>query len=526
MLYNKDKVGSNTVKKINYQDIFYWGIFLVISAVMCVALFGTLGSSDVIFTDEGTHAVNAYEMARKGNWWINTLRYEVDYYNEKPPLMLWLIIFGYKLFGYTPFGLRFFSALSGLIIYILVFSFLYKNRGKVQAIGFAAFLPACTRFFTYHMFRAGDMDAVYTLLFLIAVLALYRSVEKINYLFLYGLALGLAFLCKGSHFVTILGVGVLFSWQIIRRFGWKKTAVCYLGSFITAVAAVLPWAVVRFRFDGLAFFSNLFFKETISRVKGSYEDAGESYFEYIYQMLGDAVCVIAVLLIFLAVVVKIVDEYKKREDIRESRYSPVQFLLTPYINLISTWFIVVIGCYSIAKAGSSWYIYSAYIPLLMLGAEALAYLVREVGRNKGYISKFIFIISIFSSIMISVNMISAYPWKGTGGSPKTGLDHTLRGLAAESEEGVFDQRVMYIENSHNAAFESSRWEHDYMFYAMAALDVLCVDGGVDAFLGTDDMEALLILDKQLWEEYAPVLTGYVILYDSDFLVFSKHKYGE
>ena len=85
---------------------------------------------------------------------------------------------------------------------------------------------------------------------------------------------------------------------------------------------------------------------------------------------------------------------------------------------------------------------------------------------------------------------------------------------------------MYIENSCNVTFERNRWEHNYMFYAVTILDAICKDGGVDAFLETDDKDAILVLDKRLWDEYAPVLTGYVILEDNDYLVFSKAKYGE
>ena len=54
----------------------------------------------------------------------------------------------------------------------------------------------------------------------------------------------------------------------------------------------------------------------------------------------------------------------------------------------------------------------------------------------------------------------------------------------------------------------------------------CMDGGAPEFLVTDDMDAVLIIDKSLWDQYSDVLTGYVILQDNNYLIFSKHKYGE
>ena len=150
-----------------YLTYLYWITVLFFFILMIFALFAKLGSVDVNWTDEATHAVNAYEMIQNDNLWINTLLYEIDYYNTKPPLMLWLIILGYKIFGYTPLGLRFFSALSGMMMYLISFFWIYRVRGKAQSILFASFFPACNILFNFHMLRAGDMDSVYTLFFFI-----------------------------------------------------------------------------------------------------------------------------------------------------------------------------------------------------------------------------------------------------------------------------------------------------------------------------------------------------------------------
>ena len=513
--------------KIKWQGILYWGLFLLLSTVMCIALFGTLGIYEVNPTDEATHGVNAYEMIKNGNLWINTLRYEVDYYNTKPPLMLWLIILGYKLFGYTPLGMRFFSAAAGLMIYVLAFWFIYKVRGKMQAILFSAFLPACTALFNFHMFRSGDMDSVYTLCFFIAIIAIYNALKNITFLILYGIMLGLGFMCKATHAITFAAVGILFIPYIGKRFGWAKTVSFYLLSYLAALAVILPWAIVRVRFDGTAFFRDILFSETMGRVKGSASNSVRDYFDYTMQLLGEPICFAIILVIVIAVSIKLL-EYRRgnKARTREGIRKPfLDALPEPYIYLLSAWFIVVVGAYSIAKAGLGWYIYAAYIPLIMLGAEALTYLTGKLAAYRKSMGKAMIAVFVLFSIILSINMIRKYPWSGSGGSPRIGFYDTVKGLN-HSEDGTFSGRAAYIENGFNLSFEQNRWEHDYMFYAVTTLDVRCMDGGAPAFLETDDREAILLLDKTLWEEYAPVLTGYVILEDSGFLVFSKDKYGE
>ena len=506
--------------KINYQNILYWVLFLFLSTIMIIALFGLLGVYEVCPTDEATHGVNAYEMIQNGNLWINTLRYQVDYYNTKPPLMLWLIILGYRLFGYTPLGMRFFSAVAGLLIYLLTFFFVYKIRGKLQAIIFSAFLPACTWLFNFHMFRSGDMDSVYTLIFLIAVIALYEAQNKLSYLYLYGIALGLAFMCKGTHVITILGVGLLFAPFLYHKWGVAKTVLCYFISYTASILVICPWAIVRFRFDGTVFFSNLIFGETLGRVQGSISSTERSYFGYIIQLLREPICLVSMLLIFIAIII-----YTFRSlRINNEKKSPKISLESSYFYLIAAWFIVVIGIYSITKSGLEWYIYSAYIPLILMGSEALSYLIRKINLYSQYIGIAMLAVLLAFSTLISINSIQKYPWKGDGGSPRIGFYHTLL-RARDFTDELFSTRTAYIENNYNISFAPNYWEHDYMFYAVTTLDVICKDGGVSAFLETDDMEAILFLSKDLWDEYAPVLTGYVILEDSGYLVFSKDRYG-
>ena len=70
--------------------------------------------------------------------------------------------------------------------------------------------------------------------------------------------------------------------------------------------------------------------------------------------------------------------------------------------------------------------------------------------------------------------------------------------------------------------ESDHWDPEYVAPAEMYADLVPVDGTVDNFLS--DPESILILDKDLWDEYSSVLTGHVILYDNSYLIFSNEMY--
>ena len=66
------------------------------------------------------------------------------------------------------------------------------------------------------------------------------------------------------------------------------------------------------------------------------------------------------------------------------------------------------------------------------------------------------------------------------------------------------------------------WEPEYVAPAEMYLDVIPVDGTVEDFL--NDPDSILFIDKRRWDEFAPSLTGHVILWDDSYIVFSNDMY--
>lgn len=61
----------------------------LLTAFFC---FWRLGADTILGFDEGRHAVNALEMYRNKDWIISTYNGEIDYFNLKLPLSMYMII--------------------------------------------------------------------------------------------------------------------------------------------------------------------------------------------------------------------------------------------------------------------------------------------------------------------------------------------------------------------------------------------------------------------------------------------------
>jgi len=75
---------------------------LWIAVVAALVFFTNLGAAALWDEDEPLYATCAREMLQRGDWVVPTYNGEV--FPEKPPLMFWLMILGFKMFGITPIG--------------------------------------------------------------------------------------------------------------------------------------------------------------------------------------------------------------------------------------------------------------------------------------------------------------------------------------------------------------------------------------------------------------------------------------
>jgi len=77
-----------------------------------VIFFTNLGATGLWDKDETLYASCAREMYQTGNWVVPTFNGEL--FPDKPPLMYWLMMSGYRLFGINEIAVRFWSAVLGV----------------------------------------------------------------------------------------------------------------------------------------------------------------------------------------------------------------------------------------------------------------------------------------------------------------------------------------------------------------------------------------------------------------------------
>ena len=82
---------------------------------MLALLLLFFGNGSLLVTDsvESNYALTAKEMVLSGDW-LSPQIYG-NYWYDKPIMFYWLTALGFKLFGFTEFGARFFPALFGLL---------------------------------------------------------------------------------------------------------------------------------------------------------------------------------------------------------------------------------------------------------------------------------------------------------------------------------------------------------------------------------------------------------------------------
>jgi 4-amino-4-deoxy-L-arabinose transferase-like glycosyltransferase len=131
---------------------------LWIAAAAAVICFTTLGSAALWDEDEPLYATCAWEMLQRGDWVVPY--YNGEMFPDKPPLMFWMMIAGYEVFGRTEFAVRFWSALLGVGTGLLTY---HLGRLLFRAeVGLWAGLVVCSSLIFTISARAATVDSALT----------------------------------------------------------------------------------------------------------------------------------------------------------------------------------------------------------------------------------------------------------------------------------------------------------------------------------------------------------------------------
>jgi len=348
-------------RKFNF---IYFFLALILLSIAFYNIFFNLGKFPIYSWDEARHGVNAYEMLRQGNFIVNTYRYKMDYWNLKPPLSYWAIMAGYKIAGFNALGLRLISGICALLTIVIVAIFAKKTFGNLASLISMLTLTTSTQFLINHSARTGDADSLFVFLFTAAVLSLLLSVKNDKWLYVSGLAFSLAFLTKSWHagnIAIIIGLYLLLTGKY-KTLSFKK----WISLCLCMMVPILIWAVMRYQYDGFAFFKNMVSYDLLHRstvaIEGHIGD--ESYY-------GIILCHFYFL--WLVLLLGMILFYNFHKNISFDMFKSENKF---YLIGLFLWVIIPFMMFTLAKTKIRWYILPVYPPLsIIIGVLASKILI-------------------------------------------------------------------------------------------------------------------------------------------------------
>lgn len=483
---------------------YYWIFFALLAAVTAFLCFRCLGVKAIDSWDEARHGISAYEMMQNGNYLVNTFMGEADYWNVKPPLSFLTIAAGFSLFGYTAVGLRFFSALAYLATVVLTGLFA-KRYGKLSSLLTMTFLTANYFPFKAHLVRAGDADSLYLLLFTLAMLAMLKIKERQQWLYSCGLCFSLAFLTKSFHAGMIAAVGGLF--LLLTGELKKMRPRVWAGFLASALLPALVWAFLRFQYDGMTFFQNMYEADIAGRTAaGGLEGHGFPFsfyltsvfwnFDYIYGFLSLLVVLGILYLLF-----------------RPLRKADTPMPKSDQIGILLWLFIPLLG-FSLVSTKLMWYVYPCIVPLCLLAAIFLENFLKAP-RIPAWL--------LLVCLVLTGQGTCRFVWDNYTDNVRGAHSNDLQTFVMEQfdREGRLAGASVYLDAYDPFLYaNTTKWEQNMRLLAMMEGDLDCQDGGAAAFLA-DEEDCLLILSVPFLETY-PELSQYQVLADNgQYLLIQK-----
>ena len=481
---------------LNFIEKYYWLFFAGMVAVTAFLCFRCLDIAYVSSWDEARHGVSAYEMMQNGNYIVNTFGYEPDYWNLKPPLSFYGIMLGFKLFGYSVTGLRFYSACAYLLTCIAIGLFLKKYHKLTSLIGMC-FL--CCNYYVlgFHCARSGDADALFLMFFVFAMLAMLEIPKKHSRLYICGFCFACAFLTKSFHAGVIAAIGGLYLILTgeIKRIKAKE----WLYFVLSFTIPLGIWFVARFSQDGMTFFQEMLFTDLLSRSSSASEGHAGNFWFYYEAYFKDFDRIYPYLLITVVVGACFygVRAIRNKELSAEKRQEIIGY---------SLWLIVPFLFFSAVSTKLVWYGYPTFIPLFMIAAIfAGKFLTEELAKDQLWALILKVVVAVFFVALICTKMYDTYLY-----AVREIHGDELQTFITESVERDSDYAgvTAYIDAPQEKE-DGTIWNQHVRFLAEISGDFRCKDGGTEKFL--KDKDAVLYISMDRYEEKKESLQEYTIL---------------
>lgn len=249
---------------------------LAVLAAAALLFFVGLGRTTLFDQDEAKYTQVAREILETGD--PITLHVNGEPWFVHPPLYMWLQAVTGRIFGFTEYTARVWSAVAGVAgVYAtyLLGRLLFPTRAALLA---AAVLPATFQYFAHS--RLAVFDGMLVTFMLLAFYAFLRALYDVSRAHAYYAAVwaGLGTLTKGP-IALLLPALVAAVYLIVRwkRFRWRAPV---LGPVAVYAALALPWYVIEWMRHGEPFVRTVIGYYTVNRFLGVVEGQSGPWWYY------------------------------------------------------------------------------------------------------------------------------------------------------------------------------------------------------------------------------------------------------
>lgn len=357
-------------------------------------MFARLGQGNLANYDDCYYAQKAKEMLEGGDWLTPHFAGRVRL--DNPPLFLWLVTMGFRIFGVGNFGAAFFSAAAGAGSVLL----LVRMARRLALDGFEAWSAGAilltTPFFLKYS-KHAMMDVPLAFLFLIAIDGYLSGHEgrRGGWVRL-GVATGLGVLMKSVLGLFPLVVAVLHSLSVRRAPALREPGPWIAALVALAIAA--PWFVYELAVHGEQLVAEhlrwLLYTGLVHGVT-----PGEANKPFVY-VVGIATVYWPWLPMALGGLWLQAGAAFSSSTDDEARSAAKLMLL---------WIAVVIGVMSLGHSKKLWYVMSVFPALALLAAGATGRLLRSETARRRTVIGTTSVLAVFSALALLTPLHPARP---------------------------------------------------------------------------------------------------------------------
>ena len=350
-------------------------------------------------------------------------------------------------------------------------------------------LLGCSFIYGPHFARFGDADAQMLLFYVVAMICMLESRRTPRLLYGTALCFGLAFMSKSWH-AALIPVTCLIYLLVtgeIRRLRPRH----YLGLIFFGLLPIAPWAIARYQRDGMAFFEKMLSIDVVKRATSVHEEHRGGVGYYVSYLLSDRTVIAATAIVLIALCWKVV---------RRLRLSRDQWG-------ILLWFAVPLVLYSLCVSKLSWYIFVSLPPLAVGFGMACAKLACGALRT-GWKA-----LPRVACLAAAVIVMASTGWSNWEAVRTTGNEDRYQRLIWEMFDREMDAGtrvyVQYESENNYYAVDYRSWVQDDELTAMLAGDLVCMNGGIEAFC--EEQESAYLICHEVGMDW-DILGEYPLIY--------------